>query len=293
MSLSRWDEGSDSDVVTGLNWDRWLVGHRKILAWQWAKLPRYGREGAVEVRPFTAEKRLWASMAQGLSVEAVKGNPTTTVIPGVDESKSGPSSNRRLDGTGRRLQDHTILPWGAGLPPPAFIDLVSAAGLKKWQGLEVGCGTGENALYLAEKGFAVIGVDLTSRAIVAARAKAAERKLKVNFREGNALSLDIKDSVFDNVIDSGLFHTFPDYDRPVYAREVAWVLARRGKYFMLCFSEKEPINWGGPRRVTREEIESTFSPLFDINYIRDALFATRLHANGGKAYLTSATRIAA
>jgi len=85
-----------TDVVTGLNWDRWLVGHRKILAWQWAKLPRYGREGAVEVRPFTAEKRLWASMAQGLSVEAVKGNPTTTVIPGVDESKSGPRATGDL-----------------------------------------------------------------------------------------------------------------------------------------------------------------------------------------------------
>jgi len=92
MSLSRWDEGSDSDVVTGLNWDRWLVGHRKILAWQWAKLPRYGREGAVEVRPFPAEKTPWASKAQGLSGEAMKGNPPTTVILGVDESKSSPQT---------------------------------------------------------------------------------------------------------------------------------------------------------------------------------------------------------
>src|SRR6266566_649515 len=49
--------GGDSDRVTGLNWDTWLVGHCKILAWQWAKLPRYGGEGAVEVRPFPAEKR--------------------------------------------------------------------------------------------------------------------------------------------------------------------------------------------------------------------------------------------
>jgi hypothetical protein len=59
---------------------------------------------------------------------------------------------------------------------------------------------------------------------------------------------------------------------------------------MLCFSEKEPTDWGGPRRVTREEIESTFSSLFNINYIRDVLFTTRFHNNGGKAYLTSATR---
>ena len=88
MSLSSWDEGSDSDHATGLTWDLWLAGHRKIPAWQRAKLPRYRREGAVEVRPFPAKTRLHASEAQGLSAEAVKGNPTTTVIPRVDESKS-------------------------------------------------------------------------------------------------------------------------------------------------------------------------------------------------------------
>ena len=79
-----------------MNWDSRLVGHCKILAWQLAKLPRYGREGAVEVRPFPAEKRLRVSEAQGLSGEAMKGNPTT-VIPRVDESKS--TNNRRVDRT--------------------------------------------------------------------------------------------------------------------------------------------------------------------------------------------------
>src|SRR5947209_3206663 len=87
MSLSRWGKGGDSDQVTGLNWDARLVGYRNIPAWQWAKLPRSGREGTVEVRPFPAKTRLRASEAQGLSGEAMKGNPTTTVIPRVDESK--------------------------------------------------------------------------------------------------------------------------------------------------------------------------------------------------------------
>ena len=100
MSLSHWDEGSDSDHVTDVNWDKGLVGHCKILAWQLAKLPRYWREGAVEVRPFPAKTGLRASEAQGLSGEAMKGNPTTTtVIPGVDESKSSPQTNRRLGRT--------------------------------------------------------------------------------------------------------------------------------------------------------------------------------------------------
>jgi hypothetical protein len=88
MSLSRWDEESDSPPRGRSEQDKGLVGHRKIPALQLAKLPRYGREGAVEVRPFPAETRPRASEAQGLSGEAMKGNPPTTVIPRVDESKS-------------------------------------------------------------------------------------------------------------------------------------------------------------------------------------------------------------
>src|SRR2546426_6914849 len=96
MSLLRRDEGSDSDYVTSRNWVIKLVGHRKIHALQWAKLPRYWREGAVEVRPFTAKTRLRVSQAQGLSGEAMIRNPTTTVIPRVDESKSSPRATEDL-----------------------------------------------------------------------------------------------------------------------------------------------------------------------------------------------------
>ena len=85
--------------MTDQNEDARLVGHRKIVAWQWAKLPRYRREGAVEVRPFSAKKKLRASEAQGLSGEAVKGNPTTTAILRADENKSSLKTNRRLDRT--------------------------------------------------------------------------------------------------------------------------------------------------------------------------------------------------
>jgi len=85
--------------MTDQNGDARLVGHRKILARQSAKQPRYGREGAVEVRPFPAKKRQRASEAQGLSGEAMKGNPTTTAILRADESKSSLKRNRRLDRT--------------------------------------------------------------------------------------------------------------------------------------------------------------------------------------------------
>jgi SAM-dependent methyltransferase len=181
-------------------------------------------------------------------------------------------------------------PWDIGRPQPAFVELVRAGELNIGGVLDVGCGTGENALYLAEKGFSVVGVDLATRAIDAAKAKSTERRLKVDFRIANALSLEFKNDYFDNAIDSGLFHTFNDSNRVDFAREIARVLKTGGKYFMLCFSDKEPTNWGGPRRITKEEIATTFSPLFNINYIRDAYFATRIHNNGGRAYLTSVTR---
>src|SRR6267378_1549539 len=108
MGLSHRDEGSDSDHVTSLDWDVWLVGHCKIRVWQWAELPRYRREGAVEVRPFPAETRLRASEAQGLSGEAVKGNPPTTAIPRVDESKSSPSNHDDLTEPPRLTVTHLL-----------------------------------------------------------------------------------------------------------------------------------------------------------------------------------------
>lgn len=184
----------------------------------------------------------------------------------------------------------TAPPWDIGHPQPEIVELVRAGELNKSKTLDVGCGTGENALFLAENGFSVVGIDLSTRAIATAKAKATKWKVKVDFQVGNALASHFKNGQFDNAIDSGLFHTFNDNERTSFVREIARVLAIGGKYFMLCFSDKEPTNWGGPRRISKEEIEATFSPLFDISYIRDAYLATRIDNNRGRAYLTSATK---
>jgi SAM-dependent methyltransferase len=184
----------------------------------------------------------------------------------------------------------TTPPWDIGRPQPAFVELVRTGELRKSTTLDIGCGTGENALFLAENGFSTVAVDLSTRAVDAAKAKASQRKLKVDFRIANALSLDFDSGSFGNVIDSGLFHTFNDSERIIFANEISRVLVMNGGYFMLCFSEKEPVNWGGPRRITKQEIEATFTRFFKINYIIDAFFATRVHNKGGKAYLTSATK---
>ena len=183
-------------------------------------------------------------------------------------------------------------PWDIGRPQPVFVELEKKGEMEPGSVIDIGCGTGENAILLAESGYTVTGVDAAPIAIDTARAKAKARNVTVEFHIRNALNLNLGQSRFDNAIDSGLFHTFYDNERPVYAKEVAESLREGGKYFMMCFSENEPTDWGGPRRVSRAEIQNTFSPLFQINYIHDALFATRIHDKGGKAYLTSATKLA-
>ena len=90
--------------MTGLNQDRGLVAHGRILAWQRVKLPRYGREGAAEVRQFPAPRL----GAPGLLGEAVKGNPMKTVIPRIDESKSSPRTTEDL--TEPRAELHQATP---------------------------------------------------------------------------------------------------------------------------------------------------------------------------------------
>lgn len=155
----------------------------------------------------------------------------------------------------------------------------------------MGCGTGENAIFYAQHGFTTYGVDLAQAAISKAVVKAKQRYAKVDFRVSNALSLEFDDEMFDYATDSGVFHVFDDKNRKRFVDEVARILRPGGTYFMLCFSEKEPTGWGGPRRVSKKEILSSLDPHFTVNYVRDAFLATRLHdEQGGKAYLASATR---
>ncbi len=182
-------------------------------------------------------------------------------------------------------------PWDVGYPQPAFVTLVENGEIKPARVLDAGCGTGENAIMLAKNSCTVTGVDLAKDAIGQARAKAAERDLKVDFIVGNALKLDeyLNAAEFDTVIDSGLFHVMSDEERPIYVKQVHRVIKDGGKYFMMCFSDKEPGEWG-PRRVSKLEIEQSFTPWFKIEYIKDALFDTRGHNGKARAYLVSATK---
>jgi SAM-dependent methyltransferase len=155
-------------------------------------------------------------------------------------------------------------PWDIGRPQP---QLVAAADRITSPVLDAGCGTGEHALFLAGRGHRVVGIDFVDEAIRRARAKAAERRLAVEFLVKDATELADWDRHFATVIDFGLFHVFSDDDRRRYAGGLAKVLQPGGRLFLSCFSDEEPGN-EGPRRVSRQELYDTFADGWEIESVQ-------------------------
>jgi SAM-dependent methyltransferase len=181
-------------------------------------------------------------------------------------------------------------PWDVGHPQPEFVRLANDGKIRGTV-LDVGCGSGENAMFFAGLGLEVLGVDRAPFAIEKAQKKAAERKSRAVFLVADALHLVKLNQRFDTITDSGLFHVFSDSDRVLFVNSLRAALNKGGTYFMLCFSEKEPLGWGGPRRVTRKEIKATFTEGWSIDWIRAARFETTFHKDGGHAWLSSISSV--
>lgn len=151
----------------------------------------------------------------------------------------------------------TPAPWDVGRPQPAFVRLADEGRLTG-RLLDAGCGTGENSLLAASRGADVTGIDIAPTALARARAKASERGLTARFEVADVLDLGRLGLTADTVIDSGVFHVFSDDDRARYVASLAAVLRPAGTCYLMCFSDRQPGDWG-PRRVRADELRAAFS----------------------------------
>lgn len=156
--------------------------------------------------------------------------------------------------------------------------------------LDVGCGTGEHAMCAAARGYEALGVDIAPTAIELAKAKAAERSLEVQFLVFDALRLPELGQQFDTVLDCGLFHVFDDDNRALYVESLASVVSSGGHYHMLCFSDRQPGDWG-PRRVTEMEIRASFADGWAVESIEPAVMEITIDPSGAQAWHVAATRM--
>ena len=108
-------------------------------------------------------------------------------------------------------------------------------------------------------------------AIQRARDKAAERGLAARFQVGDALRLADLDLTFDVIIDIGVFHVFDDQDRPRYVNSLASVLRPGGRCYLMCFSDRQPGDYG-PRRVTQDELRTAFADGWTVDDIEADTF---------------------
>jgi len=147
--------------------------------------------------------------------------------------------------------------WDIGRPQRAFVRLVDA-GLVESPVLDVGCGTGELALYLARRGHDVLGVDLSALAIRQAREKAHWRQIPAKFLVLDALDLPALGAAgftFRTVVDSAMFHVLGDSERDRFVAGLGEVVRPGGRYCVLGDARSDPRSVYG---ITPDELRTRF-----------------------------------
>ncbi|ACY13574.1 class I SAM-dependent methyltransferase [Haliangium ochraceum] len=161
------------------------------------------------------------------------------------------------------------MPWDIGRPDPLLVQAVEAGHLPAGRLLEIGCGTGDNARFLAKSGWSVLAVDIAPTAIEKARAAGGD----VQYEVLGILESAPPGGSFDAVFDRGCFHIFSDPDqRARFAERVAQALRPGGVGLSLLGStEGAPRDFGPPRRTARE-IVNAVEPVLELLALRSAYF---------------------
>jgi SAM-dependent methyltransferase len=165
------------------------------------------------------------------------------------------------------------LPWDTGRPEPLLIEFVTSGGIAPGRTLEIGAGTGTNAIWLAERGFDVLGVDVSSLAVKGASAKTDGRDLRCRFATLDFLAASSPDGPFHFVFDRGCFHVFDEpEERALFAAHVAAALVPAGVWLSLIGSTEGPPREFGPPRRSAQEVVLAIEPALEIIELRTVEF---------------------
>lgn len=157
------------------------------------------------------------------------------------------------------------IPWDLGRADTNLVKMVEQLPVKGCRALDIGCGTGDNALWLTGKGFQVTGVDISSRAIEEARTKALQSDVEPRFLEADFLQKQLDEPPYGFVFDRGCFHSLDSPEQHVaFARNVWAHLDQNGLWLSLVASADAPQRDPGPPRLSAVEIATAVEPLFEI-----------------------------
>jgi SAM-dependent methyltransferase len=176
-------------------------------------------------------------------------------------------------------------PWDTNITPPEIVNLIEGGDdvprILPGRAIDLGCGTGTNVLYLAQRGFEAVGVDVSAQAIERARRKAQVQNVNATFYVADLLDPENfpVSGPFDFVMDIGVMHIFDDAGRARYAATLNRLLRVGGYHYTFGFKRglARKRHWlsylfgSPPMGITADEVRHTLEPLgFQLLIARDA-----------------------
>ena len=156
-------------------------------------------------------------------------------------------------------------PWDHGTPDVNLVDMVMQRPISKCKALDVGCGTGDNAIWLAQQHFVVTGCDISQTAIEKAKEKASISNVNCSFIVADFLNSRIPGLPFDFVFDRGCLHSVDtDEERSRFAKNIASHLKKGGLWLTLAGNADEQLREIGPPQLTARELVAAVEPYCEI-----------------------------
>src|ERR1043165_10138635 len=163
-------------------------------------------------------------------------------------------------------------PWETGQPSSELRRVLAETAIEPCRALELGCGTGASAVWLAQQGFDVIAIDLSGVAIDRARQRASDAGVRVNFFAADVLKppTELVGS-FDFFFDRGCYHVVRREDVTAYLDTLRCLIRPGTVGLVLAGNAREP-HVPGPPTVTEEQIRTELGTLFDTVHLREFHF---------------------
>ena len=159
-----------------------------------------------------------------------------------------------------------ITPWDIGKPDFNLVEVVTGRPVLAGKAIDIGCGTGDNSIWLAQNGFLVTGADTSEIALENAGKKALEAGVECRFVLADFLDDKIEGAPFAFAFDRGCFHSFgSESDRARFAKNVAAHLEEAGLWLTLAGNADEDRNGRpGPPQRSAKDIVLAAEPFFEI-----------------------------
>jgi SAM-dependent methyltransferase len=176
---------------------------------------------------------------------------------------------------GERWEERYVtgdVPWDSGTPSVELARLLREHPLPPTTAIELGCGTGTNAVWLAQQGWQVTALDVSATALQRARQRAAEAGVEVDLRQADLLdpaSLEGRLSPAALVFDRGVYHVLRRENLAAYLQVLRLVTRPGSRYIVLAGSTNEPSDEPGPPKVHAHELCGELHPLFQLIELRE------------------------